>query len=82
MSVTIRYANIRDDPRVIQSLKKLESMGLIFEVVQPDPDKIYIIIDTDSIINYIRRQVQNKITVKHKVDYDKSRSVLIITLMR
>lgn len=78
----IRYGNIKDDPRVKESIKKLESMGFIFEVIQPNNDKIFILIDVDSVIHYIKRQIQNKLTVKHKVDYDKDKSVLILTLMR
>jgi len=71
------------DPRVQASLRRLDGMGLVYKVVELDEDRVTIIIDAESIIRYIVRAVDARVSYPNKkVTYDHEYQVVKIYLWR
>jgi hypothetical protein len=58
-------------------------MGLRYEITQADANTLIMVIDTESIINYIIRRMYELITYpKKKIYHDQEEDVLVIKIER
>lgn len=75
--------DILKDPRVRASLERLKALGIKTYNVAVDEDTIAIILDVESIINYIRKTIDAKVTYPNKhFIYDKELLVFAVVLSR
>lgn len=76
-------SDILNDPRVRASLNRLMSMGLKHATVPIDNDTVAVVIDVESIVNYIRKTLESKVTYPNKhFLYDKDLLLFGIVLSR
>jgi hypothetical protein len=81
--LTVYKRDVIDDPRVQASLRRLKSMGLRYEITQVDTNTLIMVIEAESIINYIIRRMYELITYpKKKIYYDQDEDVLVIKIER
>jgi len=81
--LTVYKRDVIDDPRVQASLRRLKAMGLRYEITQADANTLIMVIDTESIINYIIRRMYELITYpKKKIYHDQEEDVLVIKIER
>ena len=81
--ITVYKRDVIDDPRVQASLRRLKAMGLRYEITQADANTLIMVIDTESIINYIIRRMYELITYpKKKIYHDQEEDVLVIKIER
>ncbi|MEM4827791.1 MAG: hypothetical protein QXK07_07130 [Desulfurococcaceae archaeon] len=76
-------SEILNDPRVKASLNRLTALGLKHATVPVDSETVAVVIDVESIINYIRKTVESKITYPNKhFIYDKDLLVFGVVLSK
>ena len=81
--ITVYKRDVIDDPRVQASLRRLKAMGLRYDITQADANTLIMVIDTESIINYIIRRMYELITYpKKKIYHDQEEDVLVIKIER
>lgn len=84
MSKDIKIAkDLMSDQRIQASIRRLRSMGLKVYTIQIDEDTILLAVDVDSMIEYIRKTVESRITFPNKTTvFDKDNFVLGVLISR
>lgn len=76
-------ASLLSNPTVRRSISRLKKMGLKVYVEEKTPDSVLIVVDSDSIVEAVRRQVSSAFTYPHRViAVDKENRALLIGVWR
>jgi soluble P-type ATPase len=75
--------SLLNNPVVQKSIRRLKKLGLKVYVEPKDEDSLIMVVDNLSIIETIKRMVNNAITYKkHDVVHDRMNNVLVIAMWR
>jgi soluble P-type ATPase len=75
--------SLLNNPVVQKSIRRLRKLGLKVYVEPKDEDSLIMVVDNLSIIETIKRMVNNAITYKkHDVVHDRMNNVLVIAMWR
>jgi len=79
----ITEQSLMNNPVVQKSIRRLRKLGLKVYVEPKDEDSLVMVVDNLSIIETIKRMVNNAITYKkHDVVHDRMNNVLVIAMWR
>ena len=79
----ITEQSLLNNPVVQKSIRRLRKLGLKVYVEPKDEDSLVMVVDNLSIIETIKRMVNNAITdKKHDVVHDRMNNVLVIAMWR
>ena len=79
----ITEQSLLNNPVVQKSIRRLRKLGLKVYVEPKDEDSLIMVVDNLSIIETIKRMVNNAITYKkHDVVHDRMNNVLVIAMWR
>jgi len=79
----ITEQSLLNNPVVQKSIRRLRKLGLKVYVEPKDEDSLVMVVDNLSIIETIKRMVNNAITYKkHDVVHDRMNNVLVIAMWR
>jgi len=79
----ITEQSLMNNPVVQKSIRRLRKLGLKVYVEPKDEDSLVMVVDNLSIIETIKRMVNNAITYKkHDVVHDRINNVLVIAMWR
>ena len=54
--------SLKDNPKIAKSIRRLQNLGLVVDVIEQSPDWCIVVIERDSIIRAMKRIVERSIT--------------------
>jgi len=54
--------SLKDNPKIAKSIRRLQNLGLVVDVVEQSPDWCIVVVDSRSIIKAMKRIIERNIT--------------------